>query len=147
MFLPGCREHTHAGRCFQMHSGHSCQLRRTAGVPGAARGHSGTPERTDSHIYSFCKINHCLLTKLKGNNHRVPLRKECAWAGQHISQSCLLYWRGTRDEVCNSVTKASHWILTRDLMGVCNLAKWVNITLCFCELICYNRERVKFDAT
>lgn len=45
---PGCREHTHAGQCFQMHSGHSCQLRRTAGVPGVAHGRIGRPESRDS---------------------------------------------------------------------------------------------------
>lgn len=52
--LPGCREHTHAGRCFLMHSGHSCQLHKTAGVPNVARGHNGMPKRTHWCIYSFC---------------------------------------------------------------------------------------------
>lgn len=43
--VPGCREHTHGGRCFQTHSVRSCQLRRTADVPGAAHGHSGMPKK------------------------------------------------------------------------------------------------------
>jgi len=51
--VPGCREHTHAGRCFQMHSGRSCPLHRTADVPGAAHDHSGMPKRTDKHICFF----------------------------------------------------------------------------------------------
>lgn len=57
-----------------MHSGRTCQLRRTAGVPGAARGHSGMPERTDPHIYSFYKMNHCLLTQSEANNHKASVK-------------------------------------------------------------------------
>lgn len=60
---------------------------------------------------------------------------QCLWEKNVHEQSylllLLLYWGGTRNEVCNNVTKAPHWILTRDLMCICNLAKWVNITLCF----------------
>lgn len=55
---PGCRGHTHAGQCFLMHSGHSCQLHRTAGVPGVVRGHNGTPETAD------------VIVQLRGTNHK-----------------------------------------------------------------------------
>lgn len=49
--LPGCREHTHAGQCFLMHSGHSCQLHKTADVPNVAHGHNDMPKRTHWCIY------------------------------------------------------------------------------------------------
>lgn len=52
VFVPGCRAHTHAEPCFQMHFEHSCRLHRIAGVPSAAHGHSDMPERTDiKHLH------------------------------------------------------------------------------------------------
>lgn len=53
-----------------MHSGHSCQLHRTASVPGAARGHSGMPEMTDTHILAQQKINPCSSQETETTCHR-----------------------------------------------------------------------------
>lgn len=78
LIIPGCREHTHAGRCFQMHSGHSYQLHRTAGVPGVARDHSGMPERTHFTKWTLVYI------QKQNRTITASQRIECPWAGQNI---------------------------------------------------------------
>lgn len=50
--LPGYREHTRAGQCFQKRFEHSCPLRRTAGVPDAAHVHDDKPDETQTHTHT-----------------------------------------------------------------------------------------------
>lgn len=47
--LPGYREHTRAGQCFQKRSERSCPLRRTAGAPDAAHVRDDKPDDTQTH--------------------------------------------------------------------------------------------------
>ncbi len=68
--LPGYREHTRAGQCFQKRSERSCPLRRTAGVPDAAHVRDDKPDDTQTQklcigvaVYVLCHITVC--TELK----------------------------------------------------------------------------------
>lgn len=49
--LPGYREHTRAGQCFQKRSERSCPLRRTAGVPDAAHVRDDKPDDTQTQTH------------------------------------------------------------------------------------------------